>query len=129
MKIRRLLPNGCRSPEAPTIYPQATKISNREPKWVPLNLILRLTYFRTNNKIPCSFCSFRVVKTAGFWNLKTPFSCFKTWLVWVSSAFLVCLVTCNAPKRCVMVKIGCDEDFRFREAWIKFHEWAHKKFS
>ena len=47
---------GARASEASTIYPQATKILNREPERVPKNYDSHTNFKRTNNKIPCSFC-------------------------------------------------------------------------
>ena len=44
---------GARSPEAPTICPRATKISNKEPPWAPKNYDSYANFQRTNNKIPC----------------------------------------------------------------------------
>ena len=43
------------SPEAPTIYHCATKISNREPYRVPKTYDSQANFQWTNKKIPCSF--------------------------------------------------------------------------
>ena len=43
------------SPEVPTIYPQATKISNREPKQAPKTYDSEANFQWTSNKISCSF--------------------------------------------------------------------------
>ena len=59
-----------------------------------LKLDSQANFWWTNNKIPCSFCNFRVVENAGFSKLKTQFSCFKTRLVWVSSVFPI--LSCHA---------------------------------
>ena len=42
---------GAQSPEAPTIYPQATKISNKEPGGVPKAYDSQAKFWWTNNKI------------------------------------------------------------------------------
>ena len=42
---------GAQSPEAPTIYPQATKIWNREPGGVPKTYDSQAKFWWTNNKI------------------------------------------------------------------------------
>ena len=39
--------------KAPTIYPRATKISNREPKWAPKTYDSQANFQWTKNKIPC----------------------------------------------------------------------------
>ena len=54
-----------REPEAPTIYPQATKISNREPE--PKTYDSQAKFRWTNNKIPYSFCTFET-KTESVWS-------------------------------------------------------------
>ena len=56
-------PQGCcltgtRSPEAPMICPQMTKISNKEPTWAPKTYDSFAKFQSTNNKIPCSFCTY-----------------------------------------------------------------------
>ena len=43
------------SPEVPTIYPQATKISNREPEQAPKTYDSEANFEWTSNKISCSF--------------------------------------------------------------------------
>ena len=37
---------------------RVTKISNKEPEWVPKTYDSRANFWWTNNKIPCSFCTF-----------------------------------------------------------------------
>ena len=49
---------GARSPEAPTIYPRATKVSYRETERAPKTYDSQAKFQWTNNKIPCSFCTF-----------------------------------------------------------------------
>ena len=58
---------GAQKPEAPTIYPLATKISNREPEWVNKTYDSQAKFRWTNNKIPCSFCTFET-KTENVWS-------------------------------------------------------------
>ena len=43
------------SPEVPTIYPQVTKISNREPEQAPKTYDSEANFQWTSNKISCSF--------------------------------------------------------------------------
>ena len=45
-----------------TIYPRATKISNREPERALKTYDSQANFRRTNNKIPCSFCTFETKK-------------------------------------------------------------------
>ena len=45
-------------PEAHTISPQVTKISNREPEQVPKTYDFQANFWWMNNQIPCSFCIF-----------------------------------------------------------------------
>ena len=52
-----------------TIYPWATKISNREPKQVPKTYDSQANFQWTNNKIPCSFCTFETTKENIIWSL------------------------------------------------------------
>ena len=46
------------SPVAPTICPWVTKILNKESDQVPKIYTFQANFWRTNNKIPCSFCTF-----------------------------------------------------------------------
>ena len=60
---------GARLPEAPTIYPGATKISNREPEQAPKTYMYdsQANFQWTNNKIPCSFRTFEMTKENIVW--------------------------------------------------------------
>ena len=58
---------GAQSPEVPTIYPQATKISNREPEWVPKTYDSEANFRWTSNKISYSFRTFEM-KTLNIWS-------------------------------------------------------------
>ena len=51
-----------------TIYPWATKISNREPKQVPKTYDSQANFQWTNNKIPCSFRTFETTKEHIVWS-------------------------------------------------------------
>ena len=51
------------------IYPRGTKISNREPKQAPKTYDSQTNFQWTNNKIPCSFCTFETTKENIVWSM------------------------------------------------------------
>ena len=68
---RRHLKQGCcltgaQESEDPTIYPRA----NREPERAPLTYDSQTNFQWTNNKIPCSFCTFKMT-TENVWSSST----------------------------------------------------------
>ena len=54
------------APEALTISQRAPKVSNKEPERVPKTYDSQDNFLWTNDKIPCSFCTFEM-KTENVW--------------------------------------------------------------
>ena len=68
--LARLLPSGCLVATRGTYdLPSATKLLNREPKQAPKTYDSQANFQWTNNKIPCSFCTFETTKENIIWSL------------------------------------------------------------
>ena len=58
---------GARLLEAPTIYPRATKQAPKTYEQAPKTYDSQANFQWTNNKIPCSFCTFEMTKENIVW--------------------------------------------------------------